>query len=68
MIPQSMTTRQRVATAVVHDEKTNRDVTLTHRELKEALENRLPMLQAAFKREMEAAGVAFISMAEEVSL
>jgi hypothetical protein len=31
-LPQSMTTRQRVATAVVHDERTNRDVTLTHRE------------------------------------
>ena len=28
----SMTTRQRVATAVVHDERSNRDVTLTHRE------------------------------------
>lgn len=28
----SMTTRQRVATAVVHDEKSGRDVTLTHRE------------------------------------
>jgi hypothetical protein len=31
-LPQSMTTRQRIATAVVHDERTNRDVTLTHRE------------------------------------
>ena len=31
-IPQSMTTRQRVATAVVRDERTGRDVTLTHRE------------------------------------
>src|SRR5476651_1308117 len=31
-LPQSMTTRQRVATAVVHDERTHRDVTLTHRE------------------------------------
>ena len=30
--PDSMTTRQRVATAVVRDEKTQRDVTLTHRE------------------------------------
>jgi hypothetical protein len=29
---QTMTTQQRVATAVVHDEKTGRDVTLTHRE------------------------------------
>jgi hypothetical protein len=29
---QAMTTQQRVATAVVHDEKTGRDVTLTHRE------------------------------------
>lgn len=29
---ESMTTRQRVATAVIHDEKANRDVTLTHRE------------------------------------
>src|SRR5215207_6837239 len=29
---ESMTTRQRVATAVVRDEKTGRDVTLTHRE------------------------------------
>jgi hypothetical protein len=28
----SMTTQQRVATAVIHDEKTGRDVTLTHRE------------------------------------
>jgi hypothetical protein len=28
----SMTIRQRVATAVVHDEKAQRDVTLTHRE------------------------------------
>ena len=31
-IPESMTTRQRVATAVVLDEKTGREVTLTHRE------------------------------------
>lgn len=31
-IPQSMTTRQRVATAVVRDEKTGREVVLTHRE------------------------------------
>jgi len=31
-IPESMTTRQRVATAVVRDDKTGRDVTLTHRE------------------------------------
>ena len=31
-LPQSMTTRQRVATAVVHDQKSGRDVTLTHRE------------------------------------
>jgi hypothetical protein len=31
-IEQSMTTRQRVATAVVHDEKAKRDITLTHRE------------------------------------
>jgi hypothetical protein len=30
-LPQSMTTRQKVATAVVHDERTRRDVTLTHR-------------------------------------
>jgi hypothetical protein len=29
---ETMTTRQRVATAVIHDEKTGRDVTLTHRE------------------------------------
>lgn len=29
---ESMTTRQRVATAVIRDEKTGRDVTLTHRE------------------------------------
>jgi hypothetical protein len=29
---ESMTTRQRVATAVVRDEKTGRDITLTHRE------------------------------------
>lgn len=32
LIPNSMSTRQRVATAVVRDEKTGRDVTLTHRE------------------------------------
>lgn len=31
-LPQSMTTRQRVATAVVHDDRTKRDITLTHRE------------------------------------
>jgi len=31
-LPQSMTTRQRVATAVVRDEKTGRDIVLTHRE------------------------------------
>lgn len=31
-IPDSMTTRQRVATAVVRDEKTGQDITLTHRE------------------------------------
>jgi hypothetical protein len=31
-IPQSMTTRQRVATAVVRDERAKRDVVLTHRE------------------------------------
>lgn len=31
-LPQSMTTRQRVATAVIRDERTQRDVTLTHRE------------------------------------
>lgn len=31
-LPQSMTTRQRVATAVIHDDRTKRDVTLTHRE------------------------------------
>lgn len=31
-IPDSMTTRQRVATAVVRDERAGRDVTLTHRE------------------------------------
>lgn len=30
--PDSMTTRQRVATAVVRDEKNQRDITLTHRE------------------------------------
>jgi hypothetical protein len=30
-LPQSMTTRQRVATAVIHDERSKRDVTLTHR-------------------------------------
>jgi hypothetical protein len=29
---ESMTTRQRVATAVVHDEQAKRDITLTHRE------------------------------------
>lgn len=33
-LPQSMTTRQRVATAVVHDERNQQDVTLTHRERK----------------------------------
>ncbi|MBI5768166.1 MAG: hypothetical protein HZA93_10245 [Verrucomicrobia bacterium] len=31
-IPQSMTTRQRVATAVVRDDKTGREVVLSHRE------------------------------------
>lgn len=31
-LPESMTTRQLVATALVHDEKSGRDVTLTHRE------------------------------------
>ncbi len=31
-IPQSMTTNQRVATAVVRDDKSGRDVTLSHRE------------------------------------
>lgn len=31
-LPDSMTSQQRVATAVIHDEKTGRDVTLTHRE------------------------------------
>lgn len=31
-LPESMTTRQRVATAVIHDERSGRDVTLTHRE------------------------------------
>lgn len=31
-LPQSMTTRQRVATAVIYDERTKREVTLTHRE------------------------------------
>ena len=31
-IPESMTTRQRVATAVIQDERTKREVTLTHRE------------------------------------
>jgi hypothetical protein len=31
-LAESMTTRQRVATAVVHDERTGRDLTLTHRE------------------------------------
>lgn len=31
-LPESMTTRQRIATAVVRDEKTGRDITLTHRE------------------------------------
>lgn len=31
-LPDSMTTRQRVATAVVRDERTGRDITLTHRE------------------------------------
>jgi hypothetical protein len=32
MLPESMTTMQRVATAVVRDEKARRDITLTHRE------------------------------------
>jgi hypothetical protein len=31
-LPDSMTTQQRVATAVIRDEKNNRDITLTHRE------------------------------------
>ena len=31
-LPQSMTTRQRVATAVIQDERARREVTLTHRE------------------------------------
>lgn len=31
-LPESTTSRQRVATAVVHDERANRDVTLTHRD------------------------------------
>ena len=31
-VPASMTTRQRIATAVVHDDRTGADVTLTHRE------------------------------------
>ncbi len=31
-VAESMTTRQRVGTAVVHDEKSGRDVTLTHRD------------------------------------
>lgn len=31
-VANSMTTHQRVATAVIHDEKSGRDVTLTHRE------------------------------------
>jgi hypothetical protein len=31
-LPDSMTTRQRIATAVVRDDKTGREVTLTHRE------------------------------------
>ena len=31
-LPESMATQQRIATAVVHDEKNNLDVTLTHRE------------------------------------
>ena len=31
-LPESMTTRQRLATAVIHDERSNTDVTLTHRE------------------------------------
>lgn len=32
VVPESMTTQQRVATAVVHDDRTGRDITLTHRE------------------------------------
>lgn len=32
VLAESMTTRQRVATAVVHDDRTGRDITLTHRE------------------------------------
>jgi hypothetical protein len=31
-LPESMTTRQLVATAVVHDDRSGRDITLTHRE------------------------------------
>jgi hypothetical protein len=31
-LPHSMTTRQRVATAIIHDDRTKRDVTLSHRE------------------------------------
>jgi hypothetical protein len=31
-LPESMTTHQRVATAIVHDERSGTDVTLTHRE------------------------------------
>jgi hypothetical protein len=32
LLPESTTTRQRVATAIIHDERANRDVTLTHRD------------------------------------
>ncbi len=32
VLPKSMTTRQRVATAVIYDERTKREITLTHRE------------------------------------
>lgn len=31
-VPESMTTRQKIATAVVHDERSGKDVILTHRE------------------------------------
>ena len=31
-LPESMATQQRIATAVVHDDKTGKDITLTHRE------------------------------------
>jgi len=32
LLPESTTTRQRVATAVIHDDRANRDVILTHRD------------------------------------